>query len=219
MCKSEQASNKEQTEATLNRGLGWSVLAAEGFTAVVIVVLHVLRPDLDPYSRAISEYVNGPYGTFMTIAFFSQSLGAIALAVSVIRAGLRQRRARIGSALFIVAAMGGAVAGVFPTDPASPYPQTSTGAIHAVAGLIRFLSLSLALPLLSSALRANSYWRRVGKALTFLATQFVLTFLGSIFVLANLNLFGLGQRVFIATLLVWMSIAAYPMIRYGNDKW
>ncbi len=197
----------------LNRGLGWSVLAAAGFTAVVIVVLHPLRPDLDPYNRAISEYVNGPHGALMTITFFSQSLGSFALAAIVIRVGLMQRRARIGSVLFIVAAMGGAVAGMFPTDPASSYPQTSTGAIHAVAGLIRFLSLSLALPLLSSALGTNPHWRRVGKALTFLATLFVITFLASIFVLANLNLFGLGQRVFIAMLLVWMSIAAYPMIR------
>ncbi len=197
----------------LNRGLGWSVLAAAGFTAVVIVVLHPLRPDLDPYNRAISEYVNGPYGALMTITFFSQTLGSLALAAIVIRVGLRQRRARIGSVLFIVAAIGGAAAGVFPTDPASPYPQTTTGEIHAVAGLIRFLSLSLALPLLSSALGTSPHWRRVGKALTFLATLFVITFLGSIFVLANLNLFGLGQRVFIAMLLVWMSIAAYPMIR------
>ncbi len=184
----------------------------------MIVVLHVLRPDLDPYNRAISEYVNGPYGDLMTITFFSQSLGSLALAAIVIRVGLKQRRARIGSVLFIVAAMGGAVAGMFPTDPASPYPQTSTGAIHAVAGLIRFLSLSLALPLLSSALRTNPYWRRVGKALTFLATLFVITFLASIFVLANLNLFGLGQRVFIAMLLVWMSMAAYPMIRASGRQ-
>ncbi len=79
----------KNTEATLNRGLGWSVLAAAGFTAVVIVVLHVLRPDLDPYNRAISEYVNGPYGALMTITFFSQSLGSLALAAIVIRVGLR----------------------------------------------------------------------------------------------------------------------------------
>lgn len=203
----------KNTKAALNRGLGWTVLAAEGFTAVAIVVLHGLRPDLDPYKRAISEYVNGPYGIFMTTTFFSQSLASLALAASVIRVRLKQRRARIGSVLFIVAAMGGAVAGVFPTDPASPYSQTSAGTIHAVAGLIRFLSLTLALPLLSSALGTNPHWRRLGKALTFLATLFVISVLGSIFVLTHLNLFGLGQRVFIAILLVWMSLAAYPMIR------
>ncbi len=67
----------KNTEATLNRGLGWSVLAAAGFTAVVIVVLHLLRPDLDPYNRAISEYVNGPHGALMAITFFSQSLGLL----------------------------------------------------------------------------------------------------------------------------------------------
>jgi hypothetical protein len=38
----------------------------------------------------------------------------------------------------------------------------------------------------------------------------------SIFVLANLDLFGLGQRAFIVTLLIWMSAAVYPMI-WGRE--
>lgn len=198
---------------SLNEYLGWCVLATAAYTTVMIVALHVLRPDLAPYRRAISEYVMGPYGLLMTTTFFAQSLGSLALAVSVICVGLRQRRAWIGSALFIVAAAGAAVAGLFPADAASPFPQTRTGAIHAAAGLLRFLSLSFALPLVSTALGTHSAWRGVARALRVLAALFVVTFVVSILVLANLDLFGLGQRAFIVTLLAWMSVAAYPMIR------
>ena len=197
----------------VNRTLGWIVLGSAVFSAVAITVLHVLQPDLNPFNRAISEYVYGSYGVLMTVTFFSQSLGSLALAAMVLRERLKLRRAWVGSILFILSAIGAAVAGVFPADPVSPYPQTSTGAIHAAAGLIRFLSLSIALPLLSSVLGKAAPWQTVGKVLSMLATAFVITFLVSIFVFANFNMFGLGQRVFIATLLVWMSIVAYPMIQ------
>lgn len=200
-------------ETALNRTIGWTILATAGFTAVMVTVLHVLQPELDPFSHAISEYVHGPYGFLMTITFFSQSLGSLALAVIGSRVGLKQRRARVGCAFLVVAALGASVAGIFPTDPTSSNPQTTPGLIHAIAGVTRFLSLSLALPLVSSALRKHPEWQESGNALTGLAALFVITFLVSIFVLTNINLFGLGQRMFIAVLLGWMSVAAYPMIR------
>ncbi len=202
----------KNANAKWNKRLGWLVLATSVFTAVAIALLHVLRSDLDPFARAISEYVNGPYGPLMTATFFSQSLGSLALAAIMIRDGLEQRRLRIGSVLLIVAAMGGIVAGVFPADPASPYSRTLPGTIHMVAGLVRFLALSFALPLLSSALAKHSQFEKVAKVLRFLGVLFVITFLVSIFVLANIDLFGLGQRAFIAMLLVWMSTAVYPII-------
>ena len=203
----------ESAVANWNKRLGWLVLATNGFTAIAIALLHVLRPDLDPFHRAISEYVIGPYGSLMTVTFFSQSLGSLALAAIMIREGRGQRRTRIGGALFIIAAIGGVVAGVFPADPVSPYSRTTTGAIHMAAGLARFLALSFALPLLSAALATHPRFEKVAKALTFIGVLFVITFLVSIVILANIDLFGLGQRTFIAMLLIWMCTAVYPIIR------
>ena len=205
--------DNEKAVANWNKRLGWLVLATCGFTAVAIGLLHVLRPDLDPFERAISEYVNGPYGSLMTVTFFSQSLGSLALAAIMVREGLGQCRIRIGGALFIVAAIGGVVAGVFPADPTSTYARTTTGAIHMAAGLVRFLALSFALPLLSAALAKHPRFEKVAKALTLFGVLFAITFLVSIVVLANIDLFGLGQRAFIAMLLIWMSTAVYPTVR------
>ena len=81
------------------------------------------------------------------------------------------------------------------------------------AGLVRFLALSFALPLLSVALATHSRFEKVVKALTLLGVLFVITFLVSIVILANIDLFGLGQRAFIAMLLIWMSTAVYPIVR------
>ena len=205
--------HNEDATANWNKRLGWIVLATCGFTAVAIALLHGLRPGLNPFDRAISEYVNGPYGTLMTVTFFSQSLGSIALAAIMMREGPGQLRIRIAGVLFIVAAIGAVVAGVFPADPASPYSRTTAGAIHMAAGLVRFLALSFALPLLSAALVKHPRFGNVSKVLNFLGVLFVITFLVSIVFLANVDLFGIGQRTFIAILLIWMSTAVYPIIR------
>ncbi|HEY7417238.1 MAG TPA: DUF998 domain-containing protein, partial [Ktedonobacteraceae bacterium] len=36
---------------------------------VLVMALHVLRPQLNPLSHTVSEYAFGPFGFLMTIAF------------------------------------------------------------------------------------------------------------------------------------------------------
>lgn len=208
--------DNENAVAKWNKYLGWLVLATSAFTAVSIVVLHGLQPDLNPFERAISEYVLGQHGSLMTVTFFSQAIASVALAALLMREIPGRRRIRVGGSLLMVAAVGAVVAGLFPADPASPFSRTTAGAIHMAGGLVRFLTLAFALPLLSAEFRSIPLFSTVAKALTAIGTLFVITFLVSIVFLANMNLFGLGQRMFIAILLIWMSIAAFPFIRRSD---
>lgn len=61
---------------------------------VALAVVHVLRPDLDPSWRPISEYALGAHGWLMTLAFGCWALGPIALAIAV-RPAARSQSARI----------------------------------------------------------------------------------------------------------------------------
>ena len=54
-------------------------LVGIAYFVVIIVALHVLRPDLNPIQRPTSEYAVGPYGWLMTSAFFSMSVASWAL--------------------------------------------------------------------------------------------------------------------------------------------
>lgn len=209
--------NDENAVANWSSHLGWLVLGTCAFTTVAIVLLHGLRPELNPFERAISDYVMGPYGSVMTVTFFNQGLGSVALAAALMRVAPNHRRILIGSLLFVVAAIGAVIAGVFPADPASPYSRTIAGTIHMVAGLVRFLALAIALPMLSAALGEHSRFSMVKKTLTFLGVLFAITFLVSIVFLANIDLFGLGQRTFIAILIIWMSACVYPIVRWPDS--
>lgn len=206
-----------RTKTKLEAGLGWLVIGTCVFTAVAIGLLHVLQPDLSPLERAISEYVHGRFGFLMTATFFSQCLGSVALGVIAIRHSNGHRKTLFGGVLFIVAAVGAAVAGIFPADPGVAYPETPAGTVHAIAGLSRFLSLTVALPLLSSARGKGPRLPWATPSLVVLSWLFGLVFVVSIVVLANVDLFGLGQRAFIAILLIWMLIVAYQLVRQPID--
>jgi hypothetical protein len=47
----------------------WAAIATALLYQMVLIVLIFLRPDLDPTWHTISEWVIGPYGWLMRIAF------------------------------------------------------------------------------------------------------------------------------------------------------
>ena len=104
-----------------------------------VVALHVLSPDLEPRSRRLSEYANGPYGYLMTLAFLTLGAGLMALAVA-----LHDRRRRVWLPWpvppgFAIAGIGMVVSGLFPTDPGSANSMRET--IHSQASGLASVAL------------------------------------------------------------------------------
>ncbi len=61
----------------------WMALAASGVFLVLLAALHVLKPDLDPSWRFISEYELGDYGWVMRVAFFALALSCAGMGVAL----------------------------------------------------------------------------------------------------------------------------------------
>ena len=51
--------------------------APRGRSGACVATLHVVSPDLEPRSRRLSEYANGPYGYLMTLAFLALGIGMV----------------------------------------------------------------------------------------------------------------------------------------------
>ncbi len=201
----------------LNNNIGWVILISVCFSTLSILLLHVLQPELIPTVNAISEYVHGSQGWLMTSTFFILSTGSFAIGILVIKMKPKKTKTIIVGVLFLFAAVGSVIAGLFPTDPISQDSLTPTGQIHAWGGIIRFISLAAALPLLSSVIKKKERWKKHGRVLTYLSVFFVISFIGTMFILAPLNLFGLGQRIFIITSLVWMAILSLSLIQVDSS--
>ena len=66
--------------------------------------------------RAVSEFAVGPYGYFMTVAFFAIGLGMMALAFGIGPVSPPSRGSKAGRTRVGLCGAGVVVAGIFPTD-------------------------------------------------------------------------------------------------------
>ena len=137
---SSTASKRSRTAAQL------SFASAAAFV-ILLALLHVLRPDLDPSWRFISEYEIGRYGWLMRAAFFCLSLSVLALCFAI-AVDARGVSGRLGLALLLLAAFGMGLAGVFAPDPVNK--------LHEVGAVLDHLPFAALL--VSWSLSRNPNW-------------------------------------------------------------
>jgi hypothetical protein len=90
----------------------WLAIGATLISALALVTLHFLSPQLHPSWRMVSEYANGNYRWVLTVVFLAWALGSFALALAILPWG----NGWIGAAglLFLVlAGVGEAMGGLF----------------------------------------------------------------------------------------------------------
>jgi hypothetical protein len=118
---------------------------AAAVNLLVLGLLHVVSPEVDPVTRAVSEYALGDFGWLATIGTVAEGVGAIALAVAL-------RRERAAAFLLLVFGLMNLVMPLFPVD-ALGMPPTSAGRVHNVLGNLTFVLFPVAALLLFRALR------------------------------------------------------------------
>jgi hypothetical protein len=114
--------------------MGWAALGATCAFALLVALLHVVRPEFRPSNRMMSEYAMGRPGYVMRVAFY-----ALAAACASTAIGLGLWAAGILFALLAVGALG---AGLFVTDPTDTAPGAGSR-----AGMLHNASSFLVIPL------------------------------------------------------------------------
>lgn len=138
----------------MNQTLARASLALAVAFGLLLVAVHLARPDLDPTWVPVSRYAIGPWGWLMTLAFVAWG-GAPALLVAALWPRIDSTAARIGLGLLAIGALGPLLAAVFPMDPLdTPAEQmTAAGMVHAGAAV-----LGDALPVAAVVLTAARVW-------------------------------------------------------------
>jgi Protein of unknown function (DUF998) len=165
--------------AAISRTAAQLSLVAAAMFLVLLAALHLIKPELDPSWRFISEYAIGDFGWIMALAFLSFAVGYVALFIAI-RSQTRTISGRIGLALLLVSAAGLAIAGVFTTDPitASKDVTTTTGNLHSLGGTLG-IAMPIAAALISWNLARNPVWSVARRSLLFTAGLAVVAFLVS----------------------------------------
>jgi hypothetical protein len=155
-------------QATTGVTTGFSQRAAtvayfgSSLSLVLIALLHIIEPELDPSWRMVSEYANGAYGWVMTLAFLAHAAGCAALVVAL-HSHARGLLGRIGLFFLVVVTIGIVIAAMFPMDPITiaPSEATTAGSLHGLGSMLGIPVLPVAAMLVSLALARQPAWRPV----------------------------------------------------------
>jgi len=127
----------------------------------LVLLLHAIKPELEPSWRFISEYAIGRYGWLMVLAFIAWGVSFFALFVTL-REEVQSRAGRIGRTVLLAVSVALLAAGLFAQDPviAAPDQLTAHGTLHAIASMIGIPGIPVAAMLLGWSLtRHNQDWK------------------------------------------------------------
>jgi hypothetical protein len=198
----------------------YTALGASLTAIVILAGLHLLRRDLAPGSTMVSQYAVGPHGWIMGACFAAWSVGSFALFVALIgqRPGIL---GWIGLVLLLAAAVGQAMGGLFPMDPAGTAPEamSQTGRLHGVGFTIGVPGQLLGALVLTIALGRQAAWDgwTLG-ALT--GVMWVSTIVMAVSLMGAMQnpdtmanaIFGWPNRLLMVAYSVWTAVAAWPLV-------
>jgi hypothetical protein len=193
---------------------------------LLLVGLHVVRPDLAPSWRMVSEYAVGRHGWLMTVCFAMLAIGCIALAIALYPQAISPL-GKAGLVFLLATSCGYVLAALFPTDPITVTPQDASSAarLHAMAFAIGVPSFILASQLTGFALVDNSRWDGVRIAMFgFASFNWIgLAVMVGIIAVTLPKAGGFGpdvlvgwpNRLMFVTYFGWIMATAWPLARPG----
>jgi hypothetical membrane protein len=229
--KGERMSHPPQKPRTraLERWLACITIVGVATFAFLVLALHVLEPGFSPVHNAVSEYANGKFGALLAAAFILRGVASLALAAGLALVLAPIRWSWSGLLAFVLgptrwylpgvlalAAYGLAsiLAAIFPADPAGATP-TLTGTAHLRMGTIAFVCIVAAALALAVAFTRDARWRAFGAVARALAALLLveLVVVVAVFITPHANVFGVVERIFAATVVVWLLAVARQVYR------
>ena len=185
-----------------------ALLAQAGMLAGagILLLLHPLRPELNPVIQHVGEYALGPFGALLAVAYLALGGGALALAGALARGRAFVPRTWVGVALLGLWGGGLLVAGIVPAILLRPgAPEPATRFIHGLAELVAFPSIAAALIVIGKRFRLDDRWRDWSRPALLLACAALAAYAALLVApFAGSYPTGIPQRLFLALVLAWL---------------
>lgn len=199
-------------------------LALAGFTGpilfwVVVFVLGFLTPGYSYVSNYISRLgaVHAPYAIVQQVNFVVLGVAILAGVAGFDRWNRGGWRHLIGVILLSAVGIGTISLAVFQADMIQP--ESTTNQYHTFLAYVAFGSAILGVPLMSWRLNKSDRWPGQGHWVTVLTTAVLMVGAFAIFLLSRGTWWvGLGQRIFVGTLSVWMAYHSFKLYRVATGS-
>lgn len=188
---------------------------------VILVLLHIIKPEVTPSWQTLSIYSRGDWGWIGQIAYCLLGVTHLALFLTL-KSQVKSLYGKIGLALLVIAGIGGIMGGIGISDPLNtPQNQmTASGQLHAIGAGLEIWGAPLASLLITlNILRKNSAWAPVRKAL--LAT-IALPIIGLVLFMSSGaqaggnvgpgDIIGAMNRVAIVATMIWQIVMARAVL-------
>jgi hypothetical protein len=201
-----------------------STLAASfsSLFVVILVLLHFIKPELDPKWRMISEYEIGKHGWLMRLAFVVWGLGVLCLLLKLVEVFPTPNYLITGWLGVLTIALCGAAA--FKTNPILDNLKEGSGnienTIHTICGAIVILTF----PIIATIIAFNIGSILAPGRLPFLVVLTSLIWIGQIAFFASISLsqrnnptagrvgptvfLGWPNRIMVVLYVIWISVVA-----------
>lgn len=198
-----------------------TIICASAFI-IILALLHVIKPELDPSWRVISEYEIGHYGWIMQLEFFLLAAASIGV-VATYWHKLTSKSGRTGLIWLLISAFGMIMGGTFVTDPITTVKSawTTNGILHNIGGSIMIFSTPFIITLITMNLIRQKLAKKTKLLLIVFTVMVWLGFIGYIAItaityrgIANPDVvIGWPNRIFILGYSFWLIIAALAKIK------
>jgi len=176
----------------------------------MIVLLHLLKTELSPISRHLSEYANGRYGFLMTLFFLFMTVGFVGMAFHAYST-LTQRVLRaLCSFMFLVCAISSLLLSIFPMNLENT-PSTLSSMIHHQAGPIFLIAAVVAVSVFTIRIRfERSYKPHFIPLVIYGAITFIVGIV-VIFFIHKPEYTGLLERLVGLSMWLWLMNASFRL--------
>jgi hypothetical protein len=189
------------------------------YVIVAMLFAQLLRPDLNPLTRYVSEYAVGAYGWVMGSALVALSLSTAALVFALKRTQRLAGGSLVGRIGLEVASVGCLLAGLLPTDLVGA-PATPLGVLHDQAETFGFAGLGVATLLFALRWRRdpigapNVRWLLPIGLVTVLAMHLFAPM--SVFAPPDSGIPATLQRILLLGSVIWLLLAAWQVQRIAT---
>ena len=182
---------------------GTAAIAFFLYSILVLLALHVLRPEYSPASHYISEYAVGRFGWLMTTWFLAIGIGCLMLALGLKSVGLASRLGQAGILVLAILSFASLIAAGFPMDPPGG-PPTLVGRIHALNFLVSISSVLFTQILLTLGFGIDPRWRSYQRLSIVLTALLLLAYAAQFYTASNGVYEGVANRFYGVVWLAWL---------------
>lgn len=185
---------------------------------LLLALLHVLKPEMDPSWHMISEYALGRHGWIMRLAFISLAISCVALFFTLWR-----ERFIAGGVLLTIAGIGMLGVAVFATDPIATPRETITlvGSLHVLFATIFVIGFPVAATTIGWSAAGDRMFARLRLWLPWLSLMVWIGFIifaGAVYAFAGPDpkfgpdvVIGWPQRIMMLTYGAWLIIVTWAV--------